>query len=236
MDIKTDSPMNQRNVSAQKQVLNLQRPHWEHMFATNPDMLGEAPSEPAQYAAELFRKEDRVNILELGGGQGRDTIFFAHKGFQVCVVDFTEGGVRAIAQKAEASGLSDYVTPICHDVRTPLPFEDESFDACYSHMLFCMAMNTRQLESLFEEAWRVLKPGGLNVYTVRNNQDAHYGAGIHRGEDLYESGGFIVHFFSRDKVEQLAKGYDLIDIDEFEEGELPRRLFRVTLRKKLGQD
>ncbi len=50
---------------------------------------------------------------------------------------------------------------------------------------------------------------------------------------MYEiSGGFIVHFFSREKVEHLAKGFDILSIDEFEEGMLPRKLFRVTLRKR----
>ena len=48
---------------------------------------------------------------------------------------------------------------------------------------------------------------------------------------MYEVGGFIVHFFSREKVELLAKGYEIISIDEFEEGELPRKRFRVMLRK-----
>ena len=58
------------------------------------------------------------------------------------------------------------------------------------------------------------------------------GAGIHRGKDMFEVGGFIVHFFSRQKVEQLANGYELLSVDEFEEGRLPRKLFRVTLKKK----
>jgi len=36
---------------------------------------------------------------------------------------------------------------------------------------------------------------------------------------MYEiSGGFIVHFFSRDKVEHLARGFEIVSIDEFEEG------------------
>lgn len=48
------------------------------------------------------------------------------------------------------------------------------------------------------------------------------------------SGGFTVHFFSREKIEQLAQGFDILSIDEFEEGTLPRRLFRVTLRKKIS--
>ena len=119
-----------------------------------------------------------------------------------------------------------------HDVRTPLPFADETFDACYSHMLLCMALTSSEIGFLSKEIRRVLKPGGLNVYTVRNTTDPHYRTGIHRGEDMWEiGGGFIVHFFSREKVERLAKGYEIVAIEEFEEGEVLKRLFAVTLRK-----
>ena len=98
-----------------------------------------------------------------------------------------------------------------------------------------MALGTPELERLSQEVWRVLKLGGLNIYTVRHTGDPQYGTGISRGEDMYEiSGGFIVHFFSRDKVEHLAGGFEILNIDEFEEGTLPRKLFRVTLRKKIN--
>jgi hypothetical protein len=32
-------------------------------------------------------------------------------------------------------------------------------------------------------------------------------------------------------VERVTSGFNLVAIDEFEEGKLPRRLFRVTVRK-----
>ncbi len=98
-------------------------------------------------------------------------------------------------------------------------------------MLYCMALCTIELEVLFKEVRRVLKPNGLSIYTVRNTEDAHYGKGIPRGDDMYENDGFIVHFFSKEKVESLSKGYKVVGIDEFEEGELPRKLFFVTQRK-----
>jgi hypothetical protein len=94
-----------------------------------------------------------------------------------------------------------------------------------------MALTTDELERLSQEVRRVLKPNGLNVYTVRHTGDAHYGTGAHRGENMYEVGGFIVQFFSREIVERLARGYQIVSVDEFEEGGLPRKLFRVTLRK-----
>ena len=98
-------------------------------------------------------------------------------------------------------------------------------------MLFCMAFTTAELEWLAQEIRRALSPGGLCVFTVRTTSDPDYGRGIHRGEDLFENQGFIVHFFDRAKVERVAKGYEIVALDEFEEGKLPRRLFRVSLRK-----
>jgi hypothetical protein len=45
-------------------------------------------------------------------------------------------------------------------------------------------------------------------------------------------GGFIVHFLSREKVEHISQGYDIVDVEEFEEGQLPKKLFKIALRKK----
>jgi len=215
-----------------EEVLNNQHRHWENMLSNKPDMFGTEPSDPAQKAAELFKKEGRVKILELGGGQGRDTIFFAQNGFQVTVLDYCESGIEAITQKSKGLGVSKSITAACHDARKPLPFDDESFDACYSHMLYCMALTTAELEFLSDEIRRVLKPKGLNIYTVRNTKDPHFQTGIHQGEEIYEIGGFVIHFFDKEKVEHLAKGFEIVSIDEFEEGPLPKRLFRVTIRKK----
>ncbi len=223
--------MNVARARPDRKLLNRQRPHWDRTFSRHPNMFGKDPSDPVRKAVELFKQEGKLKILELGCGQGRDALFLAQCGFQVHALDYSEKAVAAVRRRARVLGLSASVTAMRHDVRNPLPFGDESVDACYSHMLYCMALTESELGSLSREIWRVVKPGGLNVYTARNTNDPHYGKGIRRGEDLYEMGGFVVHFLSREKVRRLASGYDPVSVDEFEEGELPRRLFRVTLRK-----
>lgn len=215
-----------------KDVLNAQNPHWEKTYASTSEMFGEEPSEPARMAVELFKAEGKSHILELGGGQGRDTIFFAQNGFVVTTLDYAVEAVRTIAEKAQKFGVSQAITALRHDIRQPLPFPDATFDACYSHMLFCMALTTAEMEFLSGEIRRVLRPGGFNIYTVRHTGDSHYGKGVHRGEDMYEVGGFIVHFFDRKKVERLAGGYQLVGIEQLEEGPLPRKLFYVTMKKE----
>lgn len=218
-----------------KEVLEGQRQHWETAFSQKRDMFGSEPSDPALKVAELFKREGKNDLLELGGGQGRDTLFFARQAFHVTALDYSQAGIEAITAKARASALTEGITALRHDVRKPLPFDNEVFDCCYSHMLFCMALTTAELVNLSEEVRRVLKRGGLHVYTVRHTKDPHYGTGTHRGQDMYEVGGFIVHFFSPEKVRHLARGWEIVSIDEFEEGGLPRKLFRVILRKEVGR-
>jgi SAM-dependent methyltransferase len=214
-----------------KPALNAQKAHWERMLAERREMFGEAPSEAARKAAETFMREGIRNVLELGAGQGRDTLFFARGGFSVVALDYAASGLRSIRQKSQSLSLS--VDVLCHDVRNALPFRDESLDACYSHMLYCMALTLQQLEALSAEVRRVLRPGGLEIYTVRNTADADHGKGLHLGEDLYEVGGFVVQFFDRNKVLYLARDWELLAMDQLTEGKLPRQLFFVMQKKPL---
>ena len=222
-------------INLYKKHLNNQVQHWENTFATKPRMFGDSPSIAATEASEIFKRENLTNILELGGGQGRDSLFFVQNGFYVQVLDYSLSGIQSIIKQANTLGLTKHISAKVYDVRKPLPFKDETFDGCFSHMLYCMAFTTKELVYLSSELHRVLKPGGINIYTVRHTGDADYKTGVHRGEDLYETGGFIVHFFSKEKINQLSKGYKIVDVDSFEEGSFPRKLFRVTLRKQQQQ-
>lgn len=212
-------------------ALNGQRVHWAEALASRADRFGSEPSAPARAAAERFLAAGARDLLELGAGQGRDSLHFARSGLRVEALDFAASGVAAIREKARAAGLEHMVAAAEHDCGEALPYADASFDACYSHMLYCMALPTPRLEALSAEVLRVLRPGGLQIYTVRSTADPDFGAGTSHGDDMCEANGFVVHFFSRDLVERLARGFDLLDVTEFEEGELPRRLFRVTQRK-----
>ena len=194
-------------------------------------MFGLEPSIPAKKSLKLFQNQNISKIIELGAGLGRDTIYFAKNSIHVVALDYSQSGLEAINQKAKKNSLSNSITTNFFDVRKKLPFEDNSVEACYSHMLYCMALTTSELENLNNEIYRVLKPNGINIYTARHTKDGDYKNGIHRGEDLYEKDGFIVHFFSEKKVKSLLKGFKNISIDLFEEGSFPRKLFFVCNKK-----
>jgi len=211
--------------------IDRQSQHWEASFLSKPEMFGLEPSVAAIKALKTFQEKNIKNIVELGAGLGRDTIFFANNFIHVEALDYSKTSIESITSKSKKLKLDNYIKTKIFDVRKKLPFEDNSIDGCFSHMLYCMALSNLDLENLNNEICRVLKPGGINIYTVRHTDDGDYKNGTHIGEDLYENDGFIVHFFSKDKVNQLSKGFDILDIEKFEEGKFPRKLFIVKNRK-----
>lgn len=228
--------MNDTTNETDRAILDAQHEQWQSAFASRPEMFGVEPSYAARHTAARCKHEGRQTILELGCGQGRDALFFAGSRFQVTALDYSERGLQELRAKAEQARLSSRLNTVCHDIRQPLPFDEGSFDVCFSHMVYCMALTTAELKTLSDDIHRVLKPGGLNIYTARNTADPDYRSGIHRGEEMYElEGGFIVHFFTRKKVEWLAEKFELVGVDQFEESRLPKRLFLVTLKKPNGE-
>ncbi|KOX23888.1 6-O-methylguanine DNA methyltransferase [Nocardiopsis sp. NRRL B-16309] len=196
-------------------------------------MYGAEPSKPARHALEVFTARGAQEVLELGSGHGRDALWLADQGLQVHAADFSATALDQLTRTAEEQGVADRVETHLHDARTPLPLTDASVDGVFAHMLLCMALTTDQIHALVDEIGRVLRPGGVLVYTVRHTGDAHYGTGVSHGDDIFEHGGFAVHFFDRALVEDLAEGWELVGVESFEEGELPRRLWSVTQAKPM---
>ena len=212
-------------------VLNQQSQHWESNFSSKPEMFGLEPSTPAKKALKIFKNNKTNKIVELGAGLGRDSIYFAKNSIHVEALDYSQSGIKNVNQKIKQNNLSNLIKTKIFDVRKTLPFKNNSIEGVYSHMLYCMALTTSDLESLNKEIHRILKPGGINIYTVRHTNDGDYKKGIHRGEDMYENDGFIVHFFSKNKIKSLLDGFINLETTSFEEGSFPRKLYFVVNKK-----
>ena len=215
-----------------KKLLNLQSQHWESNFSSKPEMFGFEPSYSAKKALDLFKKNNITNIVELGAGLGRDTIFFAQNGIYVHAIDYSLSATNIIKKRSKENNLDDLIKVENYDIRKKLNCDNENFQACYSHMLFCMALTNQDLKDLNQEIFRVLKKDGFNIYTVRNHTDGDFKKGTHRGEDMYEMNGFIVHYFSENKIKSLLDGFTNVSIENFDEGSFPRKLSLVINKKK----
>ncbi len=114
-------------------------------------------------------------ILELGCGQGRDSIFFASNNIDVVALDSSKVAIDALSNFTNEKNLS--LRPMIHNANEGIPFDDSSFDAVYAHMFFNMRFGDEKLEFLFLEVKRVLSEDGLNFFSVRSDHDAMYRKG-----------------------------------------------------------
>ena len=195
-------------------------------------MFGLEPSKAAISTLKKFKEKKINKIVEFGAGLGRDTLFFAKNSINVIALDYSPAAIKIINKKVLEHNLSNFISTKIFDVRKKLPFKDNSIEACFSHMLYCMALSTTELKYLNSEICRILKPGGINIYTVRHTGDGDYKNGTYLGENLYENDGFVVHFFSEKKVRKISNGFNIVNIESFEEGSFPRKLFKIILEKK----
>jgi malonyl-CoA O-methyltransferase len=135
---------------------------------------------------EQFRDVGGLRVLELGCGTGRQTLRMAQAGAHVIAVDFSAGMMERARTKAGAAA----VRFVKHDLETPLPFADASFDRVVS----CLVLeHIRRLDQFFAECKRVCKPDGLIVLSAMHPAMMLRGVEAHfhdpeTGQEIWPSG------------------------------------------------
>ena len=86
-----------------------QKQHWDEVYSKNQEFFGEEPSVFAKQALDLFRENGVSELLELGPGQGRDTMFFAENSLEVVGLDYSDQSIAELNAKAQARSLSSKV-------------------------------------------------------------------------------------------------------------------------------
>ena len=114
-------------------------------------------------------------VLGLASGGGQQMPIFAALGAQCTVLDYSKQQIESEMMVAEREGYA--IEIIRGDMTQPLPFADETFDLIFHPVSNCYV---REVEPIWKECWRVLKPGGyllsgvdLTVnYIVDNDEKA----------------------------------------------------------------
>jgi malonyl-CoA O-methyltransferase len=100
-----------------------------------------------------------LSVLDLGCGTGRHAVRLAGAGAVVTGVDFSEGMLEEARRKPGAGAVHF----LKHDLHQPLPFADGTFDRVVSGLVL---EHLQDLTPFFAESRRVLRPGGLAVFSA----------------------------------------------------------------------
>ena len=185
-------------------------PHWAE------DM---EPSRFAKDFVKLMKEHNADSVLEVGCGNGRDSILFAKSGFLATSIDIVPKAVELAKANAKKSKVDV-------DVRVAnvekLPFDDASFGAVFT----LSVLHSTNLKKSLPEVARVLQSEGVAFIYIYGNTQFEDGSPT---EDKLLFGDYLATL--------KALGFKILesytdnekDFDEFGE---KHSIFVVTLQKE----
>lgn len=127
---------------------------WDERYEQRDFVYGVDPS--AFVASEAHRLRPTSDILELGGGEGRNAVWLARQGHHVTVLDYAAAGLRKAEGLAREHGVS--VEPVQADVRSWKP--ERHWDALVVTFLHLPPTERPALYRLMQQ---VVRPEGLII-------------------------------------------------------------------------
>ena len=202
-----------------------QRTHWNNVYSKDSNYFGNDPSAFGTGCAARMLSENVKRVLELGPGQGRDTGYFISRHMFVVAADYSERSCRDLKDK-----YFDAVSVLHTDLKDGIHIDEDSVDACYSHMLFTMDFKDSEIHQLMKDIARAVRKDGPVFISVRSKNDPLFQKGEHIEGDIWEDNGFAVRYYSEADIRSLLSDYEFENISEFKEGE--KVLYGILIRNR----
>lgn len=153
-------------------------------------------------------------LLDLGIGSGLSAAPFAKAGLTITGMDFSAAMLALCRAKGLAAELKQ------HDLlNTPWPFPSQAFD----HAVCCGVFHfIGDLEAIFAEARRVIRPAGLFAFTTKTassplNEGQKYERVTADGQDVFShSSAYIESLLNQNRFERLKWLRCYVGEDRFE--------------------
>ena len=161
---------------------------------------------------EYVKKSEK--LLDIGIGTGLASIKFSKLGLKVYGLDSSQEMLDVCESKSFTEDLQLFEL-----TASPVPYADNYFN----HVICCGVLHfLRNLEKLFKEAARVIKPGGIFSFTIAPHnkeesyikEDTAWGVPIFRHSPVYVMDLLYENGFELQKEQRLlTKGADKINFD-----------------------
>jgi len=190
----------------------------------------EPPSGFAKFALGYMHKGRE--LIDLGCGNGRDSVYFCRHGIKVTAVDSSKEAIEFFESSMP-------ITAVCDDFLKTIAWYHAEFDYCYARWSI-HAINQSQQDELLPGVFQALKKGGLFFSESRTISDVKYGQGRPLGEHEYFIDKHYRRFLDPQTfLEQLAEvGFEIVYSEESDsfsvmESDAPA-LIRVIAKKRQG--
>lgn len=168
--------------------------YWNQYYKNKPDI-----NSPSLFAEEVGKRiKAPGELLDLGCGNGRDSIYFASLGLHVTGVDASDVAIAELGTKYQNN---ENVCFLCADfVSAPIIYARQ-YDYCYSRFSI-HAINDEQENALISNVYKSLKDEGKCFIEVRSINDELCGKGEKVGRNSYIYEGHFRRFVVKQELEK----------------------------------
>lgn len=171
-----------------------------------------APKEPSQFAKNILTYLNKnKRLIELGCGNGRDSIYFANNGIKVTAIDQCEISIEYL-RKCNIKGSLKFYSD--NFINSKL-LKDNKYDYVYSRFTMHSISEEQQDETLIN-VFKALNNNGLLFIEARSIKDNIFGMGIEVERNAYIYNEHYRRFIIREEIlNKLTEiGFKIIFVDE----------------------
>lgn len=157
--------------------------HWEEVYAADPEgyTFGEEPSQIARSALSFFRAFGgdcaHAHALDLGCGEGRDTVFLAGAGMQVTARDVSPTGLEKLQRlRVKQNVPGERVDAQLADVRD-FAYPNETYDLALAANVY-QFLSPDEAPGHIQRLQAATKPGGICAVGVFSPAMREWGVDI----------------------------------------------------------
>ena len=186
--------------------------YWDNLYTKN-DYFGIGQTILANFAKDIIEKNSIKNMLELGCGQGRDSVFFAKLGCNIVAVDISENAIKFVEKIKYDENLKN-LQLVISDIQKSLNFQNLEFDMVYSN-LSLQFFDLSKLSNIFSNIFDVMSSDSFFLFSTKKAGDKYYNFGNKISDSAFEYKGITRFFFTKSELETLLeKNFTIISFEE----------------------
>ena len=206
--------------------------YWDSYYSGNRTDISE-PSGFAKFTMEQVQANGSPvgrKLIDLGCGNGRDSMYFCKSGLMVTAVDSSISAIKSIDERQMP------IFAVCNDFVNTRALACVDYDYCYARWSIHAITQVQQNE-LIPNIYHGLKDGGLLFIEVRTVNDVKYGQGEPLGEHEYFFDAHYRRFIvASELIDQLEdEGFTIVNSEESDTfsvvGDDAPTLLRLVARK-----